>query len=188
MSVNTAIVVDKCPEIMANHIRILEEMGLVNVYGAGCMEVADAIFRANLDKNLLIFIELMLPKSEQDLARTLELRIEREPAYTQWLETDAISGPDQDSISPARWKVQRLDEEILALTELEGAITLVESWAQEFGDAGRLNSRVVYTTTRVNAGLESRGRTCVHPGWAEWLSKPADQEKVVRIISKVLGA
>ena len=43
MSVNTAIVVDKCPEIMANHIRILEEMGLVNVYGAGCMEVADAI-------------------------------------------------------------------------------------------------------------------------------------------------
>ena len=188
MSEKVAIVVDSCPQILAKHMQILEDMGLVKVYGAGCMQVADAIFRANLDDVLLILIELMLPNSEQNYLRSLELRAEREPAYTQWLETSAVSGADQDSIDQSRWKVQKLDEEILALIELEGGITLVESWAHEFGHAGRLSYKVVYTTTRVNTELEERGRNCVHPGWAAWISKPADQTTIASVVHRVLGA
>lgn len=148
---------------------------------ARCMEDADKIIANNQELFSLLIIDVMLPKTHEDLEEirnhedTLnELRDQITTAGSRPLGDEAR----QQELLALRHKRSRVLEQIDGLIEEEGGIKLVEKWRSD-ASAYRQAFPVLYLTAVGNEASMQRGHD-VKGDRVDWVVKPVPSETILQ--------
>lgn len=132
-------------------------------------------------------IDIMLPRTEKDLA-ALE---EKEGERTNLLD-DLIGKTNFESegISPEilglRRKIDEVDAEIEVLLNMDGGLELVELIAKKHSTE-KLEVPVIIFTARAAPELKDKCKEFVRKQFFRWFEKPEEEEVVAKTLVELLG-
>jgi hypothetical protein len=144
------------------------------------MEEARVALRDELDKYSGMVVDVMLPRSGDDLVQLEGLEKRRRELLRELKTLRAKRDPQADErILRLRQSIDDTDKEIEAVQDLEGGVTLLKEITPE---GKRVCIPTVFFTARGLHELRKRAEALVEPGLFTWIQKPASATAIAEAL------
>jgi len=169
---------------------VIEQTGAIELTVACYMDEAKRIIKEKPPFDAYI-VDIMLPRTKEDLGILEAKESERMRLLDKLIRvTDYGSEPLDPKVFTLRGEIDRIDEEIERLLQMDGGLELVKAIAEKNSgrdDPDPLEVPVVFFTARAAPELKDKGKRYVRPDMFRWFEKPEDEDVVAKELMRLLS-